>query len=54
MAVAAGRMTKAQAFSLLGVDEDASESDIRSAYRYVFFNLIADNREQPNIGLCDI
>ena len=29
-------MTRAQAFSLLGVEEDASEADIRSAYRYVF------------------
>ena len=31
----AARMTKAQAFTLLGVDENASEADIRSAYRYV-------------------
>ena len=32
----AARMTKAQAFTLLGVDENASEADIRSAYRYVW------------------
>ena len=35
MSMAGARMTKEQAFALLGVDEDATEADIRSAYRYV-------------------